>query len=220
MGAEGTTTERAEAVLRHGYEEHLRQFVDASRGGPTEAGERGVAAVLTKWFPIYPPGEKSPDEWKFFWQGYTKAVGHFSVTTLEAAMERWAADPAGHRFLPKPGELRALCASTPTDSLRLVHDARTVLSEVENVKRKAELDADMAQRGTSAKEQAERVRQLLGTYTAESAEKRARMERAAKQGIPHADRMVLPPGDPESWSPAQRDMVSKARALGFEPRRI
>jgi hypothetical protein len=161
----------------------------------SESGEPGVMSVVTAAFVHYPQPKRSPEEWAVFWQGYVGACGHLSRAALEAGMVRWLNDPQS-RFLPMPGELRALAAQTPTEAHQVLNKARAILDAVSAEESRQRLEADMAARGTDRERQARAVRGVMAGLNDELLAAASRQRDAmVRRGIPHANRCVRPEGE-------------------------
>lgn len=76
-----------------------------------ESGEVGVREVIGRRFALYPQPQRSDAEWSMWWMDYYDVLADVPRSALEAAMSAWVRMPES-RFLPKPGELRALARRT------------------------------------------------------------------------------------------------------------
>lgn len=71
------------------------------------AGEDGVRAALLPLMALYPQPDRSDAEWAIWWTHYIEDLGGFCPQSLAQAVKAYRQAP-GSRFMPLPGELRAL----------------------------------------------------------------------------------------------------------------
>ena len=103
---------RAEAALEQiasvpALVEEVRAAYPAIMAQIAPAPAEAVAAVLGRRFAIYPQPDRGEAEEAAFWEDYMEALHDIPAKALEDGMKAWVKLPSS-KFLPKPGELRAL----------------------------------------------------------------------------------------------------------------
>lgn len=87
--------------------EEARALLPALEAEVAPAGEEGVRQALLPLFGLYPQPDRSEAEWAMWWSHYIEDLSGFCPASLEAAVRAYRRLP-GSRFMPLPGELRAL----------------------------------------------------------------------------------------------------------------
>lgn len=81
------------------------------------AGEDGVRDVIGRRFALFPQPDRSDGEWSAWWSDYYDALADLPLGSLEAAMGAYVKRHDAE-FMPKPGLLRELAATTPSRSIQ------------------------------------------------------------------------------------------------------
>lgn len=79
--------------------------------------ENGLKMVIAQRFSIYPPQERTEEEWSNYWAQFVDACGDLPEAAIEAGMRAWVKRPES-RFMPSPGELRTLALTVPVQAAR------------------------------------------------------------------------------------------------------
>lgn len=130
------------------------------------SGADGVKAVIGRRFVTYPQGARSDGEWVAWWADYTDALSDLPRGALEAAMKAWVARQDS-KFLPMPGELRAL-ARQSVNPAQVAYD-RAYFASVEA---NGPSDPYRLPKPEPTPRDREAVRDLLADYTARMEAKR------------------------------------------------
>lgn len=91
-----------------------------------DVGEGVVRDVIGERLETFPQPQRNETQWLFWWKDYFETLGHFPRCALEAAMREWVGSDKG-QFMPKPGQLKALCASTATPEFLALTRAKRAL---------------------------------------------------------------------------------------------
>jgi hypothetical protein len=85
-----------------------QRFAHALTDRARPASRERIAQVISRRFATFPQPNRSDEEWREFWADYFHALKDVPAESLEAGMREWVGtDTSG--FLPKPGQLAALC---------------------------------------------------------------------------------------------------------------
>lgn len=86
----------------------------------TLASDAEIKASIGRRLAIYPQGDMSAGEWSAWWTDYAEALAGVSAEAIEEGLKAWIAKPDA-RFMPKPGELRAIAQRTATPTLQALN---------------------------------------------------------------------------------------------------
>lgn len=106
------------------------------RTATDRAGNEGVRQVIARRFAIYPQPQREEGEWSEWWAAYFDVLADTPLASLEAGMRAYVADPTSE-FIPKPGKLKALAATTPTRSMIRYNRAREAVEAIAQMEREA-----------------------------------------------------------------------------------
>ena len=84
-----------------------RALLPAFEAAIAPAGAEGVRAAVSPLLAVYPQTERSRAEWALWWAQYVEDLAGFCPDILAQAVREFRRRPAA-RFMPTPGELRAL----------------------------------------------------------------------------------------------------------------
>lgn len=79
-----------------------------------------IKNVIFARFPLYPQPFRHDWQWDLWWADYYSALEGLTGEAIDAGLTKWVALPDSE-FLPKPGKLKALAASTATRSGRTLY---------------------------------------------------------------------------------------------------
>lgn len=176
----------------------LRSILPLLRSRATQpAGETGVKVVIGQRLSIFPSPEFNEHEWANYWADYTEACGDLPLTALEAAMKTYVAKPDA-KFMPKPGELRALALAAPFAAGRHYSIARRALDQAQENEAVTGRQAfvltppPVKRRPKTAEDKAQTTNQTahLVADAAEYAEVRRRLEQQGRHDVVWRKRMV------------------------------
>lgn len=128
------------------------------------AGPEGVMRVYGSRFVTFPQPKRSEEQKAAWWKDRYDALAAIPEESLEAGMKAWIQLPDA-RFLPQPGELKALALSQATSTARATHRAQLAVAEAEETaRRNAELSPEQQAENRKA------VESLMAGYRTRSAE--------------------------------------------------
>jgi hypothetical protein len=93
-------------------------------------GDRSVRGVVMRRYAIYPQPDRSDAEEAAFQADYFDALSDLPAEALEAGMRAWIKRPDA-RFLPKPGELRAMALDAGVKLYTAASRAKTVMRRLD-----------------------------------------------------------------------------------------
>jgi hypothetical protein len=152
------------------------------------ASPTDVRAVIGRRLATFPQADMSDGEWAAWWADYTDALAGLSTEAIEAGLKAWVARPDA-RFLPKPGELRAIATASVTETARALNvlaRATERAAELEALARRArsnsepedfQLEAVHIKRFPKMPEDREAVRTMAAGFTTDQARRLAERPR-------------------------------------------
>lgn len=84
-----------------------------------------IKTVIFARFPLYPQPQRAEWQWDLWWADYFTTLDGLTGEAIDAGLTAWIAKPDSE-FLPKPGALKALAASSVTKTgrtMRIVNAA-------------------------------------------------------------------------------------------------
>jgi len=79
------------------------------------ASEAQIRAIIGQRFALFPQPERSDGEWAAWWAAYFEALADLTPFAVEAGMAAWVRS-ADAEFMCKPGKLRELATTVPSDN--------------------------------------------------------------------------------------------------------
>lgn len=123
-------------------------------------GLHAATQALAALFPVYPPPDRSVEEWAAFWKAYHEDLADLPLEALQAAVKDYRQGEKSE-FFPKPGPLRALALKRAEPILKAAYRAKRC---AESLPRKPLANETMSERmGMAAK-----VREALGISKGEA----------------------------------------------------
>lgn len=149
------------------------------------ASSADIRATIGRRLALFPQPDMSQGEWAAWWADYADALEGIGAEAIEAGLKAWIARPDS-RFLPKPGELRAIASTSVTATGRSVAIlARAVErgAEAEALRRRErssedfQLEAVRIKRVPKVPEDREAVRNMAEGFAADQARRIAERPR-------------------------------------------
>lgn len=175
----------------------LPEIRDVAQRG---CGAEGVKRVIGRRLETYPQPQRSAVEWGMWWADYIDALHDLPEAKLEAGMAAWVKSPDS-RFMPKPGELRALAETASWTSPAF--EAWSRAQQVANT---------MAMRNAPVPSEAPRERAKPEEISALMADFKAQWAERFPDKPKPAPRPVRGPTDDRGLTEAMRSHLSSQRA--------
>lgn len=106
--------------------DEARALLPALEAQLAPAGPDGVRRALQPLMAVFPQPERSDAEWTLWWAQYVEDLGGFCAASLGEAARAWRRRPDA-RFMPTPGELRALALAAPVPAIADLGRVRAAL---------------------------------------------------------------------------------------------
>ena len=106
--------------------DEARALLPAFEAAIAPAGAEGVRAAVSPLLAVYPQTERSRAEWALWWAQYVEDLAGFCPDILAQAVREFRRRPAA-RFMPAPGELRALALTARIKPIADVSRLRAAL---------------------------------------------------------------------------------------------
>jgi len=103
-----------------------RALLPALEAAVAPAGPDGVRRALQPLMAVFPQPERSDAEWALWWAAYVEDLGGFCPASLDQAVRLYRRRPAA-RFMPAPGELRALALTAQVPAISELGRVRAAL---------------------------------------------------------------------------------------------
>lgn len=177
------------------------------------AGEEGVYRVIYPRRALFPQPKRTEAEADAWWNDYYDVLVDIPESALEAGMKAWIAKPDA-RFMPKPGELRALALKTANDAVR-AHDRCKAAVEFEGARAAPETPYDFgavyrqlrlpSPPSPARAADRERIRSQARDYLARDSERQEREAARRRNAGPNMGGTI----DEGAITPSMRAMLAK-----------
>lgn len=170
----------------------------------TVATKPEMKNIIFARFPLFPQPQRAEWEWDVWWADYFDTLEGLTAEAVENGLKAWIAKPDS-RFLPKPGELRALALATPTPTARTLTVLKHALATADGAPapRGRFYDPPRLKFIPKPEEDREAVRQMQAAHRAEFDRRQAERPRPATHST------AGPVADGQHVTQAMVDLLSR-----------